>query len=486
MSEYTDQDIFKKVSTLLQNIDQNQQVQQAAYENGIDVKNSTRLTAATKDNLAVSVIALLLAKRNNDPRCKDLVDFGLKHRTTKVDIINDYKAEANALITRYRNGERPEPEVQITINAESYLFDEDHIYDESYLIQKYNEFIQESSGRAGRVIAGTIGVILALPIAIVVTAIGIIVRLIQSFIGLFRRISPKRLLKKLEKIDPKDRKSFTFKISEGDLLSISVGHAQFVELYEEFSAFTDEFVECAESDTITKNLKDKAQHLINSCDKFSEKRGGDTSVKQQMNNATSVGDGNAYMTYEQCIEWLKELDSFNVSDLLQTNKKLQRCLSKLQAKNQFGADEHASDKKVGINDEGIHVLRTATLECVNNIQGYILGQNRLLKQADIKFNGVAESEEKAADRKKRSLERDRKYDEDSSSSASMDDIRQSAKEYIKNTEAITEYYYGLRKAGKSREEAVAALMKKYPQLDQFSRAGIIDGVEGALARNSKK
>lgn len=119
MSEYTDQDMFRKVSTLLQNIEQNQQVQQAAYENGIDVKNSTRLTAATKDNLAVSVIALLLAKRNNDPRCRDLVDFGLKHRTTKVDIINDYKAEANALITRYRNGERPEPEVQITINAES-------------------------------------------------------------------------------------------------------------------------------------------------------------------------------------------------------------------------------------------------------------------------------------------------------------------------------------------------------------------------------
>lgn len=411
MPEYTDQDIFRKVSTLLQNIDQNQQVQQAAYENGIDVKNSTRLTAATKDNLAVSVIALLLAKRNNDPRCKDLVDYGLKHRTTKVDIINDYKAEANALITRYRNGERPEPEeIQISISTESYLDDDYVDVRNEYYVDTISHVFQEG---VGKVIAGVAAAVVVLPIVLVTTAIGIIIKLIQSFIGLFTRISPKRLLKKLEKIPAKDRRDFTFKIDLADSLAISIGHSKFMEIYEEFSAFTDEFAECVETDNITKDLREKAQKLIDKCDSLSQKRSGDASLQHAIDSAvvekqSSQYSRYTYMTYDKCVEWLKELEKFDMSTLRDKNSKLQKCLAKLQLKNAYNDKDEVSKSKTGLTDSDIDVLRKSTLECVGSIQSYILGQNRMLRKADIDFDFKAtydESVEKHhAERKKKELE----------------------------------------------------------------------------------
>ena len=101
--DMTDEQIFCKVEELLQRLDQNQRIQKLATDNGIDVKNSVKLTDDTVDTIAVSVVALLLAKREDDPRYKQLVRYGTQRRSLKTEIINSYKNQANQLIERCRN-----------------------------------------------------------------------------------------------------------------------------------------------------------------------------------------------------------------------------------------------------------------------------------------------------------------------------------------------------------------------------------------------
>lgn len=100
-----DQSFYSKAKQVLDKLDQNQKLQQLASANGIDVKNAAKLNEATKQNIATSVIALMLAKQNHDSRYSDLVRYGMDHRKTKIEIINDYKDQANQIINRAKNND---------------------------------------------------------------------------------------------------------------------------------------------------------------------------------------------------------------------------------------------------------------------------------------------------------------------------------------------------------------------------------------------
>lgn len=108
MSENTniisDDEIFSKVTQLMSKLKTNQQLQELSEKNGLNVKNAVKLTDDTIENVAVSVTALLLAKRDNDPRYRNLVRMGMEKRSLKTEIINTYKNQANQLIERYKNG----------------------------------------------------------------------------------------------------------------------------------------------------------------------------------------------------------------------------------------------------------------------------------------------------------------------------------------------------------------------------------------------
>lgn len=96
--------IFSKVGELMTQLEKNQRLQELATSNGLDIKNTIKLTDENVENVAVSVISLLLAKRSNDPRYKTLVQAGLQKRTVKADIINSYKNQAIQVIKRYKAG----------------------------------------------------------------------------------------------------------------------------------------------------------------------------------------------------------------------------------------------------------------------------------------------------------------------------------------------------------------------------------------------
>ena len=102
----TDDAIIQKVGTIMTNLAQNQKLQELAKSNGLDVKNTIQLTEDTSNNIAVSVVALMLAKRNGDSDYSALVRAGMNHRKIKADVINKYKDQANQLIDRYKSSIR--------------------------------------------------------------------------------------------------------------------------------------------------------------------------------------------------------------------------------------------------------------------------------------------------------------------------------------------------------------------------------------------
>lgn len=103
MNLMDDEEIFSKVSTLMEKLQKDQELQDLAERNGLDVKNSVRLSPTTQDNVAVAVTALLLAKKANDPKYKTLTQLGLQKRRLKAEIINEYKPQALQLIQKYKN-----------------------------------------------------------------------------------------------------------------------------------------------------------------------------------------------------------------------------------------------------------------------------------------------------------------------------------------------------------------------------------------------
>ena len=99
----SDEDIIKKVDVLFSKMEENERLQKLAKANGLDVKNTIELTEDTKNNYAVSIVSLLLAKRENDVRYKTLSRVGLQKRTLKTEIVNAYKDKAMELISRYKS-----------------------------------------------------------------------------------------------------------------------------------------------------------------------------------------------------------------------------------------------------------------------------------------------------------------------------------------------------------------------------------------------
>lgn len=99
----TDEEIIAKVGDLFSRMNANERLQQLATNNGLDVKNNLTLTEEAKDNLAVTLVSLLLAKRDNDVRYTTLVKAGLQKRSVKTSIVNSYKDQAMALIERYKS-----------------------------------------------------------------------------------------------------------------------------------------------------------------------------------------------------------------------------------------------------------------------------------------------------------------------------------------------------------------------------------------------
>lgn len=96
-----DEEIFSKVKILMERIKKDQALQELSERNGLDVKNSIRLTDDTSNNIAVAVISLMLAKRAGDPKYKTLSRMGMEKRSLKTEIINTYKNQANQLIAKY-------------------------------------------------------------------------------------------------------------------------------------------------------------------------------------------------------------------------------------------------------------------------------------------------------------------------------------------------------------------------------------------------
>lgn len=237
----SDVDIFRKTTEVLDKLEQNQQLQQMAYENGIDTKNSCRLTAATKENIAVCVVSMLLAKQNNDPLCNDLVRFGMQHRNTKAQIVNKYKNEANALIKRYRNGEKPEEKIEvITIKSES--------SPNNSISESYQEFMCSSVGQyylegdgayaVGTAIGGVVGlaiILVTLPFIIIINVLRAIVRFIKSIINAFRTFDVDKTLRMMERIPQDKRDLFMLELDGGATnLTLILSTAAIQELINEF------------------------------------------------------------------------------------------------------------------------------------------------------------------------------------------------------------------------------------------------------------
>lgn len=99
----TDEEIIKKVDILFSRMEANDRLQKLAMDNGLDVKNNLKLTEDDKNNLAVTIVSLFLAKRENDVRYATLKKVGLQKRTIRTSIVNSYKDKAIDLINRYKS-----------------------------------------------------------------------------------------------------------------------------------------------------------------------------------------------------------------------------------------------------------------------------------------------------------------------------------------------------------------------------------------------
>ena len=101
-----DEAILNRVKTIMDRLDKDQELQDLAERNGVDAVNTIRLTPTTKDNVAVTMLSLLLAQKAGDPRYKNLSALGLQKRSIKADIVNEYKGQAIQLMNQYRNSQQ--------------------------------------------------------------------------------------------------------------------------------------------------------------------------------------------------------------------------------------------------------------------------------------------------------------------------------------------------------------------------------------------
>lgn len=146
--------IFQRIEKILERMNQKEQLQSLAKEKGLPI-NELELTNDTKDAVVLSVIALMLAKQEGDPRYRKLSDFGMQKRSLKVELINDYKQRANMLLNKYRSHGTPDQVayVDTPIDEHSTIQEEDDEYiDESSKTRK--EIVKST---VAGIAAGTVG-----------------------------------------------------------------------------------------------------------------------------------------------------------------------------------------------------------------------------------------------------------------------------------------------------------------------------------------
>lgn len=91
---------FPSIDKLYKRLKLEQSVQQRTQDAGVDI-NVVKLSDDTIDNTLTTIVALALAKDNDDPCYHALAAYGLKRRETKMKVVDKYKDEANMIIEKY-------------------------------------------------------------------------------------------------------------------------------------------------------------------------------------------------------------------------------------------------------------------------------------------------------------------------------------------------------------------------------------------------
>lgn len=101
--ESAEDDMFAKIGEMMVHYRKQKELQDLAEKNGVQI-NGVRYTDDSIMNIVTSVVALMMARNEGDPRYHQLVEQGMRKRSLKVEIINAYKDRANELINQYDHG----------------------------------------------------------------------------------------------------------------------------------------------------------------------------------------------------------------------------------------------------------------------------------------------------------------------------------------------------------------------------------------------
>lgn len=101
--ESVEDDMFAKIGEMMVHYRKQKELQDLAEKNGVQI-NGVRYTDDSIMNIVTSVVALMMARNEGDPRYRQLVEQGMRKRSLKVEIINSYKDKANELINQYDHG----------------------------------------------------------------------------------------------------------------------------------------------------------------------------------------------------------------------------------------------------------------------------------------------------------------------------------------------------------------------------------------------
>jgi hypothetical protein len=101
--ESAEDDMFAKIGEMMVHYRKQKELQDLAEKNGVQI-NGVRYTDDSIMNIVTSVVALMMARNEGDPRYHQLVEQGMRKRSLKVEIINSYKDRANELINQYDHG----------------------------------------------------------------------------------------------------------------------------------------------------------------------------------------------------------------------------------------------------------------------------------------------------------------------------------------------------------------------------------------------
>lgn len=260
---YTENEIFSKVEKLVDKIHQNRELQQMAIDNGIDIKNSVKLTEASEDNYAISVIALMLAKDANDPKYRDLVRNGMAHRESRIDVINEYKDQANQLYRKYKARNFNESS-NLSFYEESFFnelanCDDDDIVSINEMTQAYLKtasiYMEDDRTPGQKIMHGVaigVGAVALLPLIVIIMLLTAIYKMITKVIDIF---TDKRRIRYFEKWEAQLKNN-----PVGDELSYIIDKPMYYCDFDYVKPLIDKF----------KDLTDDEESIIKRTDEWAE------------------------------------------------------------------------------------------------------------------------------------------------------------------------------------------------------------------------